>query len=71
MDLSFARVGDGNDVLDNFDFDSFLNQNGTDADNSFAFDVNMNFDDGTAGSAGAPGNGPVVETGAAATAADV
>lgn len=43
MSLDFAGI-DGNDVLEQFDFDSFLNNDN--ADNSFAFDPNMNFGGG-------------------------
>ncbi|PSK35025.1 Adhesion defective protein 2 [Elsinoe australis] len=44
-DLGFGGMDfgnlDGQDVLDNFDFDSFLNTN--DENGAFAFDANMNF----------------------------
>lgn len=40
MSLDFSGL-EGPDVLDNFDFDSFLNNDAGDA--SFAFDANMAF----------------------------
>lgn len=43
MSLDFGTL-DGQDVLQEFDFDSFLNNDNP--DNSFAFDPNMNFDGG-------------------------
>lgn len=55
MNLDFGRVLDGADVLDNFDFDSFLN-NDTNADTSFAFDVPMNYDESGAAVAQTPGS---------------
>jgi len=42
MNLDFADIEVPN-VLDNFDFDSFLNP---DTDAAFTFDGNMNFDGG-------------------------
>ena len=43
MSLDFGNL-DGQDVLEQFDFDSFLNNDNGDA--SFAFDASMNFADG-------------------------
>ena len=42
MNLDFSSL-EGGDVLDNFDFDSFLNNEG---DGSFGFDANLAFGDG-------------------------
>ncbi len=41
--MDFANLESG-DVLDNFDFDSFLNNNGD--DNGLGFDANFAFGDG-------------------------
>lgn len=43
MNLDFGNL-EGPDVLDNFDFDSFLNNEAGDA--NFGFDANMGFDTG-------------------------
>ncbi|KAL1304543.1 hypothetical protein AAFC00_003523 [Neodothiora populina] len=43
MSLDFGNL-EGPDVLDNFDFDSFLNQEASDG--NFGFDANMGFDTG-------------------------
>lgn len=40
MNLDFSNL-EGPDVLDNFDFDSFLNNDA--GDGNFAFDGNLNF----------------------------
>lgn len=40
MNLDFSSL-EGQDVLDNFDFDSFLNNDA--GENAFAFDANMAF----------------------------
>jgi len=40
MSLDFGNL-DGQDVLDNFDFDTFLND--APGDSAFAFDGSMNF----------------------------
>lgn len=50
MNMDFANL-EGGDVLDNFDFDSFLNTAG-DGDGGFAFDANLAFGDGTGLEAG-------------------
>lgn len=42
MNLDFGI--EGSDVLDNFDFDSFLNNDA--GDGNFGFDANMGFDTG-------------------------
>lgn len=54
MNMDFANL-DGGDVLDNFDFDSFLNTG--DGDGMSGFDANFAFD-GTGLEAGGDLSGP-------------
>lgn len=52
MNMDFANL-DGTDVLDNFDFDSFLNTN--DGDPGLGFDANFAFGDGLEAGGDFPG----------------